>query len=141
MLRWIGDSLNFLFWFGVLQLARLVAVLFCILEVLVVLGLWGWAIAEYSASTHASWLWIPIGATFVFAIQVALWQFTWLRIAQQGGQWRAVAECFSNAVRYPVVRTRAESYEHKSSNHVDVAICLSSFLKREPRLLFPRGPK
>ena len=33
MLRWIGDSLEFLLWLGVLQLARLVVVLFCIAEV------------------------------------------------------------------------------------------------------------
>jgi hypothetical protein len=41
----------------------------------------------------------------IVAVQVALWQFTWLRIAQRGGRWRALAECFSRVVRYPVVRT------------------------------------
>jgi hypothetical protein len=104
MLRWIGDSLNFLCVLGVLQLARLAVAVICIAEVLTVLGLWGFAIAKYSASTHAAWLWIPIGATLFLAIQFALWQFTWLRLAQRGGHWRAIAECFSRVVRYPVVR-------------------------------------
>ena len=33
MLRWIGDSLRFLYWLALLQLARLAVVLFCIVEV------------------------------------------------------------------------------------------------------------
>jgi hypothetical protein len=104
MLRWISDSLSFLCVLGVLQLARLTVVLICILEVVVVLGLWGLAIAEYSASTHLAWLWIPVAATLFLAVQVALWQFMWLRIAQRGGHWRAIAECFSQVVRYPISR-------------------------------------
>ena len=47
MRRWIRDSLEFLLWLGVLQLARLAVVLFCILEVLVVVALWGVAFSEY----------------------------------------------------------------------------------------------
>ena len=105
MLRWIRDSLEFLLWLGVLHLARLAVVLFCITEVLVVVGLWVVAFYECSAYDRPIYFWIPVGATFLVAIQVALWQFTWLRIAQRGGQWRAIAECFTIAVRYPVVRT------------------------------------
>jgi hypothetical protein len=104
MLRWIAEAFSFLCVLGVLQLARLAVVLISIAEVLIVLGLWGLAIAEYSASTNLAWLWIPIGATLLLVIQVALWQFTWLRLAQRGGHWRALAEYFSTVVRYPVVR-------------------------------------
>ena len=104
MLRWISDSLEFLFWLGVLQLARLVVVLVCIAEVLVVLALWPVGFVEWQTHDRAIYLLIPIGATFLFAVQVALWQFTWLRIAERGGHWRAIAEGFSRVVRYPVVR-------------------------------------
>ena len=50
------------------------------------------------------YLLLPIGATLLVIIQVALWQFAWLRLAQRGGHWRALAEYFSTVVRYPVVR-------------------------------------
>jgi hypothetical protein len=104
MLRWIGDSLKFLYWLTVLQLARLVVVLFCIAEVVGVLTLWGVAFAEWQTHDRAIYFLIPLGATLIVAIQVALWQFTWLRLAQRGGHWRALAEWFSSVVRYPVVR-------------------------------------
>jgi hypothetical protein len=104
MLRWIRDSLEFLLWLGVLQLALLAVVLFCIAEVLVVVGFWVVAFYECSAYDRPIYFSIPVGATFLVTIQVALWQFTWLRIAQRGGHWRAIAECFTIAVRYPVVR-------------------------------------
>ena len=105
MLRWIRDSVEFLLWLGVLQLARLAVVLFCIAEVLVVVALWGVAFSECVVHDRSIYFWLPIGAMFIIIIQVALWQFTWLRIAQRGGHWRAIAECFTIAVRYPVVRT------------------------------------
>ncbi len=105
MLRWIGDSLEFLLWLGVLQLARLVVVLFCIAEVVGVVALWAIAFAELLLHDRPIYFWIPVGASFIVAVQVALWQFTWLRIAQRGDHWRAIAECFSKVVRYPVVRT------------------------------------
>jgi len=105
MRRWIGDSLGFLFWLGVLQLARLAVVLFCIAEVVGVLALWAIALVELLLHNRSIYFWIPVGATFMIAVQIALWQFTWLRVAQRGGHWRAIAECFSNVVRYPVVRT------------------------------------
>ena len=105
MLRWISDSLEFLFKLGVLQLARLAVALFCIAEVLVVVTLWPLGFIEWQTHDRGIWMLIPIGATFLFAVQIALWQFAWLRIAQRGGQWRAIAECFSRVVRYPVVRT------------------------------------
>jgi hypothetical protein len=105
MLRWIGDSLRFLYWLGLLQLARLAVVLVCIAEVFGVLTLW--PVGFYECRKHDSYLFLllPIGATFLVAVQVALWQFTWLRLAQRGGKWRALAEWFSAVVRYPVVRT------------------------------------
>ena len=105
MLRWIRDSLEFLLWLGVLQLARLAVVLFCIAEVLVVVALWGVAFSEYIIHDRPIYFSLPIGAMILVVIQVALWQFTWLRIAHRGGHWRAIAECFTIAVRYPVVRT------------------------------------
>lgn len=104
MLRWIGDSLRFLYWLGVIQLARLLVVLFCAIEVMTVIGLWALAFVQASAHDRPIYFWIPIGVTFLVAIQVALWQFTWLRVAQRGGHWRAIAECFSIVVHYPVVR-------------------------------------
>jgi hypothetical protein len=105
MLRWFGDSFRFLYWLALLQLARLVVVLFCIIEVFSVLTLW--PVGFYECRKHDSYLFLllPIGATFLVAVQVALWQFTWLRLAQRGGKWRALAEWFSAVVRYPVVRT------------------------------------
>jgi uncharacterized membrane protein YhfC len=105
MVRWISDSLEFLFWLGVLQLARLGVVLVCIIEVMAVLTLWVMAFIDWQTHGRPVYLLIPIGATLFVAVQVALWQFTWLRIAQRGGIWRAIAECFSKVVRYPIVRT------------------------------------
>ena len=104
MPRWIAESFIFLWWLGVIQLGRLIAVLFCAAEVIGVLALWGQAFAKASAQGRMIWFWIPVAATFALAVQIALWQFAWLRIAQRGGHWRAIAECFSRAVRYPVVR-------------------------------------
>ena len=105
MLRWIGDSLRFLYWLAVLHLARWVVVLFCLGEVVGVLTLWAIAFVEWQTHDRPSYILMPLGATFLVAIQVALWQFTWLRLAQRGGKWRALAEWFSAVVRYPVVRT------------------------------------
>ena len=64
MLRWIGDSLEFLYWLGVLQLARLAVVLFCIAEVVGVLTLWAIALRRTASCTTArSTSAIPVGAT------------------------------------------------------------------------------
>ncbi len=104
MMRWISKAMAFLLVLGMLQLARLAVFLFCVLEVFGVLVLW--PVGFYEGRKHDSYLFLllPIGATFLVAIQVALWQFMWLRIAQRGDQWRSLAECFSKIVRYPVVR-------------------------------------
>jgi hypothetical protein len=105
MFGWIRDSLTFLFWLLVLVTARLVALLLCSVEVVGVLLLW--PIGFYECRLHDTYwfLMLPIGATLFVMVQVALWQFTWLRLAQRGGRWRAMAECFSTVVRYPVMRT------------------------------------
>jgi hypothetical protein len=105
MLRWLGDSLRFIYWLGVLYLARGLVVLFCVAEVVGVLVLWAIAFVEWQAHDRAIYLVIPLGATFLVVIQVALWQFIWLGLAQRGGKWRSLAEWFSRVVRYPVVRT------------------------------------
>ena len=105
MLLQISDILRFLYWLAVLYLARLVVVLFCVGEVVGVLALWAIAFVEWLTHDRSSYLLMPLGATFLVAIQVALWQFTWLRLAQRGGKWRALAEWFSGAVRYAVVRS------------------------------------
>jgi hypothetical protein len=104
MLQWIGDSFKFLYWLGLLQLARLAVVLFCIGEVVGVLTLWAFAFSEWLVHNRPIFFCIPIGASVIVIIQVALWQFTWLQLAQRGGKWRALAEWFSSVVRYPVVR-------------------------------------
>jgi len=104
MLRWIGDSLKFLYWLGLLQLARFAVVLFCIGEVVGVLTLWAFAFSELLVHNRPIFFCIPIGASLLVVIQVALWQFTWLQLAQRGGKWRALAEWFTSVVRYPVVR-------------------------------------
>ena len=111
MWRWIQESLMFLLVLGALQLARLAVVLFCIIEVLGVLVLWAFAFVKLMTQNSAAYFWIPVGASLLVAIQVSLWQFTWLRIAQRGGRWRAIAECFSEVVRYPVVRTPHDAWE------------------------------
>lgn len=105
MWRWIQDSLMFLFVLGVLQLARLAVVLFCIIEVFGVLMLWALAFVRWLTRDNATYFWLPIGVSIFMVIQVSLWQFIWLRIAQRGGHWRMIAECFSEVVRYPVVRS------------------------------------
>ena len=105
MLRWIQDSLKFLCVLGLLQLARLCMLLFCAVEVVAVFLLWVIAFIWCQRHDRAVYLLMPVGATFGVAIQVALWQFTWLRLAQRGGRWRALAECFTEVVRYPIVRT------------------------------------
>jgi hypothetical protein len=105
MLRWIGDSLTFLFWLAVLQAASLIVLLVCTAEALLVVALWMVGFVFWQMRNQPMYLLMPIGATLFVAIQVALWQFTWLRLAQRGGRWRALAEYFSTVVRYPVVRT------------------------------------
>ena len=105
MPRWISDSLRFLYWLALLHLARLAVVLFCLLEVFGVLVLWPVGFFEGRKHDSNLFLLLPIGATILVAIQVALWQFMWLRLAQRGGRWRALAEWFTEAVRHPVVRT------------------------------------
>jgi hypothetical protein len=102
MLRW---SSRFPYWLGLLQFARLAVVLFCIVNVFGVLTLWLLGFYECRKQDSYLFLCVPIGATFVVAVQVALWQFTWLRLAQRGGKWRALAEWFSVVARHPVVRT------------------------------------
>jgi len=105
MLRWLGDIVKFLYWLALLRLARLAVVLFCIAEVFGVLTLWPVDFFECRKHDSYVYLLLPVGATFLVAVQVALWQFTWLRLAQRGGKWRALAEWFSAVVRYPVVRS------------------------------------
>jgi hypothetical protein len=104
MKQWIVDSVRFLYWLCLLQVARWLVALFCLAEVLAVLILWPVAFIENHR--HGSWryLSLPIGATLVVAVQVAVWQLTWLRLAERGGKWRALAEWFSRVVRHPVVR-------------------------------------
>ncbi len=108
MLRWIGDSLTFVFWLSVLQLARLAVMLMCVAEAVIVVTLWPIGFVFWQMHNQSMYMLMPIGATLFVAIQVALWQFTWLRLAQRGGHWRALAEHFSTVVRYPVVRTPRE---------------------------------
>ena len=108
MLRWIGDGLTFMFWLSVLQLARLALVLICVAQAVIVVTLWPIGFVFWQMHNQSMYLLMPIGATLLVAIQVALWQFTWLRLAQRGGHWRALAEHFSTVVRYPVVRTPHE---------------------------------
>ena len=105
MLRWFGDSLRFLYWLALLQLARLAVVLFCIIEVFGVLTLW--PVGFFECRKHDSYSSCAAHRSDVLvAIQVALWQFTWLRLAQRGGKWRALAEWFSQASSaIPSVRT------------------------------------
>ena len=105
MLRWINDSLGFLFWLGVLMSARLLAVLLWVTEIGVVIALWVLAFLRWQGQDRTSLVLLALAATGFVAVQAALWQFTWLRIAQRGGRWRAVAECFATVVHYPVVRT------------------------------------
>ena len=104
MLRWIADSLRFLYWLAVLHLARWAVVLFCAVEVLGVLVLWPVGFVEARQHDSYRFLLLPVGGTLLVAVQVALWQFTWLRLAQRGGKWRVLAEWFTDAARYPVVR-------------------------------------
>jgi hypothetical protein len=99
------DSLCFLFWFGVLMSARLLAVLLWVTEIAILVTLWVLAFRHWQAQDRPSFAVLALVATVFVGVQAALWQFTWLRIAQRGGHWRAVAECFASVVRYPVVRT------------------------------------
>ena len=71
----------------------------------VVVTLWVLAFRHWQAQDRPSFVLLALAATVFVGVQAALWQFTWLRIAQRGGHWRAIAECFASVVRYPVVRT------------------------------------
>ena len=84
MLRWIGDSLKFLYWLGLLQLARLAVVLFCIGEVVGVLTLWAFAFSELLVHNRPIFFCIPIGAiaacrhsSGVVAVHLAATGATW----------------------------------------------------------------
>ena len=100
----IRDVLKFLCWLGFLQLARWAVILFCALDVAGILALWGVAFIECQMHDTAIYLLIPMVASQAVMVQVALWQFLWLRLSQRGGKWQALAEWFSAIVRYPVVR-------------------------------------
>jgi hypothetical protein len=86
MLRWIGDSLKFLYWLGLLQLARLAVVVFCIGEVVGVLTLWAFAFSELLVHNRPIFFCIPIGASLLVVVQVALPEFTSSTRAQAVGQ-------------------------------------------------------
>jgi hypothetical protein len=105
MMAWVRDSFVFLVWLVVLLAARLAVLLFCVAEVIVVIVLWLLAIIQWRMADKPIYVLWPVIGTMVIGVQFALWQFTWLRLAQRGGQWRAMAEYFSTVVRYPVVRT------------------------------------
>jgi hypothetical protein len=105
MTAWVRDSFVFLVWFVVLLAARLAVVLFCGAEVVVVIVLWMLAVIQWRMADKPIYVLWPVIGTMVIGVQFALWQFTWLRLAQRGGRWRAMAEYFSTVVRYPVVRT------------------------------------
>jgi hypothetical protein len=105
MFGWIRDSFVFLIWLAVLFSARLAVVMLCITEAVVVVALWCVAFVKWQMLARSSWLLLPVGVTLFVTVQVALWKFTWLRLARRGGRWRAIAEYFSSVVRYPVVRT------------------------------------
>ena len=105
MRRWITDTLGFLLRLSGLALARLLLVLLCVAEVAVVCALWVVAFIQWQTEDRRWALMLPVGATLFVIVQVALWQFAWLRLAQRGGRWRALAEYFTIAVRYPLVRT------------------------------------
>lgn len=104
MVRAFRDTLRFLFWLGVLTVAKLTVVLVCLAEALLLVTLWPYAVI------HAVWfqnnaplVWAGV-ATAAVVLQYVLWQYLWLRVAHRGGGWRAIAEYFSSIVRYPVVR-------------------------------------
>jgi len=104
MIRWIRDSFVFLVWLAVLLTARLAVVLFCVAEVVVVIVLWMLAVIQWRMADKPIYLLWPVSGTLAIGMQFALWQFTWLRLAQRGGRWRAMAEYFAESVRHPVVR-------------------------------------
>jgi hypothetical protein len=104
MMRWIGEAMAFLLVLGVLQFARLLVVLFCIAEVAVIFALWGVAFVNGQIYHNGYYVLMPLGMMVLVIIQVVLWKFMWLRLAQRGDHWRALAECFSRVVRYPISR-------------------------------------
>ena len=73
MLRWMTDSFTFLIWLCALQMARLVVLLLCIAEVLIVASLWIIAFIDWQMHDRPTYLLMPIGATLFVMIQVALW--------------------------------------------------------------------
>ncbi len=103
-MRAFREACRFLVVLGLVQLGILVVVLFCCAEVLADLGLWFWAFYLWMARGHPSAVLLPIGFTFGVGVQCALWEYAWLRVAQRGRAWRAVAEVFAASVRHPVVR-------------------------------------
>jgi hypothetical protein len=104
MLRWIGDSLKFLYWLGVLQLARLAVVLFCIGEVVGVLTLWASRLLECSSMTARFTSAAPSERRFLspFKSRSGSSPGCGLRNVEASGErWRNG----SRGRRYPVVRT------------------------------------
>ena len=101
----IRDSSAFLLRLALLHMGQALAVIFCAAELVAAAVLWVMAIWWWSADGHPSAMLLPIAFSLLLYLQYALWQHTWLRLAQRGGGWRAVAEVFTMAVRYPVVRT------------------------------------
>ena len=104
MVRAFRDTLRFLIWLAVLTLAKLVVIGICLGEIVLLIGLWPYAVI------HAVWgqnneplVWACV-VTAAILLQYVLWQYLWLRVAHRGGAWRGIAEYFSSIVRYPVVR-------------------------------------
>jgi hypothetical protein len=103
-MRAFREACRFLAVLALVQLGVLAVVLFCAAEVLADLGLWFWAFYLWMARGHPLAVLLPIGFTFGVGVQCALWQYAWLRLAQQGRVWRGLAEVFATSARHPVVR-------------------------------------
>ena len=103
-MRFVRDSLLFLIVCGGLLLAKLVLVLFALVEAGGMMWVCYVSVRQWDASGHGRWLLLPVAAMLAVGVQWALWQFWWQRIAQRGEVGRALVECFAVTLRRPLVR-------------------------------------
>ena len=103
-MRFIKDSLTFLALYGLILPAKLLLVLFALAEAVGMVLLCYGSVCQMDDSHRAVWLLLPLAAMGLVAVQWAIWQFWWGRIAQRSGFGRALGETFAISLRHPVVR-------------------------------------
>ena len=87
-----------------LLLAKLLLVMFALAEAVGMVLICYGSVSQMDDSHRAVWLLLPVAAMMLVAVQWALWQYGWGRIARRSDFGRALGKTFAISLRHPVVR-------------------------------------